>query len=317
MRLRHIEVFHTVMQTGTISAASKLLNVSQPAITKILQHAEDRLGFKLFERVKGRLVPTAEGRILFGETGRLYGSLESVRRVARSLKEGRSGHIRLAASPALCIDLIPLAVARFRERHPEVSFDIETHSYGELQAAVASHDVDLGIAFEAQPRPGVALADLASGEFLAVLPDDGHPAPPGSIPLAALGAWTFIGLRGDDPLGAAFAAALERFGPELKPAIEVKTNRVAVALAARGAGATIVDQYTALAAGPGVRIRRLDPPVLLAVRALWPVEAPPSVVARRFLTTLEAAEREIAGGLGAATRAAHRSKAPAVQGSDP
>ena len=44
MRLRHIEVFHAIMQAGTISGAAQLLHISQPAVTKVLQHCELQLG---------------------------------------------------------------------------------------------------------------------------------------------------------------------------------------------------------------------------------------------------------------------------------
>ncbi len=67
LQLRHIEVFHAVYSCGSISSAAKLLHVTQPAISKSLQHAESRLGYLLFERHKGRLIPTDEARILFVE----------------------------------------------------------------------------------------------------------------------------------------------------------------------------------------------------------------------------------------------------------
>ena len=57
MRLRHIEVFNAVMLTGSVSAAARLINVTQPAVSRILAHAELQLGFALFHRLKGRLVP--------------------------------------------------------------------------------------------------------------------------------------------------------------------------------------------------------------------------------------------------------------------
>jgi DNA-binding transcriptional LysR family regulator len=58
MRLRYIELFHAVLTTGSITGAAKLLDISQPAASKALQHAEDKLGFALFSRVRGRLQPT-------------------------------------------------------------------------------------------------------------------------------------------------------------------------------------------------------------------------------------------------------------------
>lgn len=64
MRLRHIEVFNAVMLTGSVSAAARLMNVTQPAVSRILAHAELQLGFALFHRLKGRLVPTTEAQTL-------------------------------------------------------------------------------------------------------------------------------------------------------------------------------------------------------------------------------------------------------------
>src|SRR5207248_5643938 len=71
MRLRHIEVFHAIMQVGTISGAAQVLHISQPAVTKVLQHAELQLGMPLFERVRGKLYPKPEAHRLFAETEKL------------------------------------------------------------------------------------------------------------------------------------------------------------------------------------------------------------------------------------------------------
>ena len=61
MNLRHIEIFHAVYVNGSVSAAARALNVSQPSVSKMLRHAESLLGFNLFQRTNGGLVPT-EGR---------------------------------------------------------------------------------------------------------------------------------------------------------------------------------------------------------------------------------------------------------------
>ena len=55
MNLRHIEVFHAVYVNGSVSAAARMLNVSQPSVSKVLRHAESLLGFELFQRAAGRL----------------------------------------------------------------------------------------------------------------------------------------------------------------------------------------------------------------------------------------------------------------------
>jgi DNA-binding transcriptional LysR family regulator len=88
MRLRHIEVFNAVMLTGSVSGAARLINVTQPAVSRILQHAELQLGFALFQRTKGRLTPTSEALTLYPHIERLFAQLDEVQRLAANLKTG-------------------------------------------------------------------------------------------------------------------------------------------------------------------------------------------------------------------------------------
>ncbi|QOZ52491.1 LysR family transcriptional regulator [Bradyrhizobium sp. CCBAU 53338] len=84
MRARQLEVFRTIMQCGTLTEAARILNASQPALSQVLLNTEDVLGFKLFERVKDRLVPTPEAEELYPEADRIFGELENLRRTALS-----------------------------------------------------------------------------------------------------------------------------------------------------------------------------------------------------------------------------------------
>ncbi len=60
MKLRHLEIFYAVMTCGSLSRAAEALNISQPAASKALKSAEMKLGFTLFQRVRGKLLPTSE-----------------------------------------------------------------------------------------------------------------------------------------------------------------------------------------------------------------------------------------------------------------
>jgi DNA-binding transcriptional LysR family regulator len=78
MRLRQIEVFHAVYANGSISAAARGLNVSQPAVSKVLRHTESQLGISLFNLVRGRLVPTDEAHALFREVDEVFSRISSL-----------------------------------------------------------------------------------------------------------------------------------------------------------------------------------------------------------------------------------------------
>jgi DNA-binding transcriptional LysR family regulator len=107
MRLRHIEVFHAIMQVGTISGAAQVLHISQPAVTKVLQHAELQLGMPLFERVRGKLYPRPEAHRLFVETEKLHRDLQGIRRLAASLKGRAVETVRLVSTPTIAVSVLP------------------------------------------------------------------------------------------------------------------------------------------------------------------------------------------------------------------
>src|SRR5471032_3000145 len=85
LNLRQIEVFRAIMLSGSISGASKLLYVSQPAVSRLISYTEQRLGLMLFQRIKGRLYPTPEARRLFTEVNVVYQGVQRVNEVADDL----------------------------------------------------------------------------------------------------------------------------------------------------------------------------------------------------------------------------------------
>lgn len=86
MRLRQIEIFNAVYDSGSISNAARNLNVAQPTVSKILKHTEDQLGFLLFQRIKGRLVATSEANVLYKETCIIYRQINKLLSTAENLK---------------------------------------------------------------------------------------------------------------------------------------------------------------------------------------------------------------------------------------
>ena len=68
--LRDFEIFRTVMTSGSASKAAALLGISQPGVSQCLRKLETRAGLALFQRVRGRLVPTPEAQALHAEIER-------------------------------------------------------------------------------------------------------------------------------------------------------------------------------------------------------------------------------------------------------
>ena len=88
--VREMDVFRCVMQSGSVTNAAAALNISQPAVSRMLQQAEERLGFSLFEREKKRLKPTTEAQTLFAEVVNVFAAIEHTQRLAVELRDGQA-----------------------------------------------------------------------------------------------------------------------------------------------------------------------------------------------------------------------------------
>uniref|UniRef100_UPI0005F0DAF1 LysR family transcriptional regulator n=1 Tax=Klebsiella pneumoniae TaxID=573 RepID=UPI0005F0DAF1 len=72
MKLRHLEIFYAVMTCVSLSRAAEALNLSQPAASTALKSAALKLGFTLFHRVRGKLLPTSQANTLFEKAQSIY-----------------------------------------------------------------------------------------------------------------------------------------------------------------------------------------------------------------------------------------------------
>jgi len=288
MRLRHIEVFHAVYTCGSITGAAKLLNVSQPSISKVLAHAEQQLGFRLFDRHKGKILATREAERLIDHVNQAYMNINELRRVSKNLGSAEKGVIRLAVTPALGVDVVPAAIASYLEEHPDTMFEIETLHQNQVVRALRELRIDFGIVFSPPATQGVNMDHLASGEFV-VLTDQSSESSTGSkVTMEELDGMHFINLGARSPLGQLLATRIETSHIELRTVANVETYQMAKALVANGAGMALVDEITARSSGhDNVTARYLDPPLNFDISILHTVADPLSIVTQRFIRHLK------------------------------
>lgn len=292
MNLRHIEVFHAVYQCGTVSGAARVLHVSQPSVSKVLRHAESRIGFPLFRSVKGRLVATDEAHILFKDARDVHMRVESMHETAKNLRHGVEGHLRLAVLHSLGLGITPRAVARFRGEHPVVSFDIKTLHSEDIPRALYERHCDLAIAYDIPRHERFSGTKLGSGELVVLFHKDDLPAAPPRVSLDMFRDRQLIRLVNDGSVGALFDRHIRN--KEVGPGgILVQTYFVAAALVQQRAGFAIVDGYTAYASRtPQVDYRPLVDKVAFDVFGIHLVDRPLSRMAQNFLRTVQATLRE-------------------------
>ncbi|MEM7220828.1 MAG: LysR family transcriptional regulator [Pseudomonadota bacterium] len=287
MRLRQIEVFHAIYTAGSITAAAESLSVSQPAVSKVLAHAEQQLGFQLFERRRGRLIATPEAGRLFPHVEQLYARLAEVRRVAANLRDSAEGRVRLACTPALGLELVPRLVAAYLDDHPGVVFELETLHHAEIAAAIHEGRIDIGLAFQSPDVSGVRQETLADSAFVLIAPPTIELATGDPFDLRGLADLPFVALHQRSPLGALVQARFDAL--QLRPRVVAvaETYQVARALVANGVGVSLVDGVTARStATAAVQTRSTTPRIEHAISLLSHPEAPLSRVCEQFVDRL-------------------------------
>lgn len=264
MRLRHIEVFHAVYLTGSVSGGARALNVSQPTISKVLRHAEMQLGFDLFHRERGRLFPTDKGKLLFEQTQPVFEQINELRKYAGMLASTHIGQLRLVMTPAFSLDVVPKVITEFSRRHSDVAIEVETLHAAEISKSVSNNTADIGLALEAVEAPGLTVTSIGQCKFVCVAPVS-FALKRGAVRLEDLAGFPLIRLNAKSPLGQLLNNRLaEALDVEPQGQIVAETYHLAKRLAAQGAGIAIIDNITALSGN-------LDGVTLHAVTDIDPV----------------------------------------------
>lgn len=289
MNLRQLEIFYAIMQAGTVSGAAKNLHVSQPNVTRVLAHTEQQMGFALFERVKGRLVPTQEAKELLPEVEKIFQQLGRFRSLTNKVKKG-SQHLRIGAPPILASALLTPVIAKL-SHVPDLSIELSTANRDELCDGLLKNELDLAICFGEEAPAGIAQQTLLSEAMHALLFHSDHDVDKwgNTMTMDELVSHPahIIGLDPRDPLGLVLTQAIHRVDPTYHSQITVRSYTAAAELVLHQAGVAVVDPWTAKHYQQGHYIHRLSavkviPEIAFSVSILHAEHQPISLTAQYF-----------------------------------
>jgi DNA-binding transcriptional LysR family regulator len=173
LNAKQMEVFVAVMTHGSITAAAHHLNVSQPAVSRMIERFEHEAGFVAFERRRGRLVPTPESEIFFAEVTQVYRGLDYLNDVAREIGSTRRGYLRLGVFPAFGEGWISQRIARYVAGREDILTSLIPMSSDSVIDAVSRQTIDFGIALRASDREGIRSEEICCSEMVCIMPK-GH-----------------------------------------------------------------------------------------------------------------------------------------------
>nr|WP_274613570.1 LysR substrate-binding domain-containing protein [Vibrio diabolicus] len=284
-----MEVFYAIMQAGTVSGAARLLHVSQPNVTRVLAHTEQQLSFALFERVKGRLVPTQEAKALLPEAEKVYQQLGQFRSLTNKVKQGTQ-HLRVGAPPVLAAHLLAPTVALLSKEHG-ISFELLTANRDELCSGLLKHELDVAIAFGEETPPAI-MGHVLLKENLALIAPKSAAIPAEKVVILEeliSHDLPIIGLDSRDPLGLLLHQTLAARDEHYQHAITVRSYSAAAELVKHQAGFAIVDPWTAkqYRQDSAISVHALEPNMSFSVSILFAEHTPQSIATKQFITALK------------------------------
>ena len=256
MNFRQLEVFRAVMATGSVSDAARLLHVSVPAVSRVLSHTESRLGFALFERIKGRLHPTAEARVLYQEVEQVYAGVRRISDIESELAQRRYGLLSVVSSPSIGQQLVPEAIAGYHAGHPEVRLRFHCLSHELLKEQMLTGRVDIGLSTLHMEHPQLTTRTIARSDLVCICPWTHPLAEAPSVTVGDLLPHELISYPRDSPLARRIETLFAAHGESARAGIEVGSPQNACALVHAGAGVALVEEFS-LQSWPKAHFRML------------------------------------------------------------
>lgn len=288
MNLRQLEIFSSVMRYRTTIAAAEELSMSQSAVSNAIKNVESQLGFKLFERVSNRLVPTEEAKMLLEEAEPLFMHQQAVNQRAADLKAGRMGRIRIVATAELSESILPAAMTRFLAAHPSVYLSLDTRPLSSVLDSVESGLADIGFGMETHARHGIRLQPLAELTTVCVSqPTSPLAALPFVTPNDLLGQ-KLIAPQTSNGIGLLIAEAFSKAAAPYSPTVEVRFLNTAARLVQENWGVALLDEITAASGRySDLAIRPFRPMICITLSAILSKQRTPSRLAKEFIRVVQ------------------------------
>lgn len=238
LTLQQLEAFERVATLGSFRAAAQTLFVSQPALSRTVQMAENVLSTRLFDRDTRHVVLTPSGQELLPIARRILMEFDSAFSELSQFLDGRRGHVTIAALPSIGVALLPRAIAFLREQLPGVGFSLEDAPAEPLLKRVEEGHADFGITVEPLPDARLRYTHLLEDPFVLICRRDDPLAQAPRVSWRAFAGRPYIGSAAQGSIEPIVKAVFMRQGIRQTPDLAYPSVAVGGAMVAQGLGIT-------------------------------------------------------------------------------
>jgi len=176
LKTRQLLLLVALAEEGNIHRAAEVLNMTQPAASKLLRELEAMLGVPLFERLPRGMRPTRYGDAMIRHARAVIGSLDQAQEEVMGLKAGQLGHVAVGAITSPAVKLLPPAVAALKRESPGMRVSVEIENSNVLLDRLAQDKLDLVVGRLSAEHDTLPLRyEPITGEPVCVVARPGHP----------------------------------------------------------------------------------------------------------------------------------------------
>ena len=282
-KLRQLEAFRAVAETGSITKAAATLGVSQPAVSRLISDFSTSLDLELFQRRRGILEPTPDSRHLLAEVRRILDGLDHLEDLRRDLKERTGGHIRIACLPGFATSHLPGVLVDFLRDRPGVTVTLEPDRPERILEWIIGEQYDCGITDGFSGHPATESEDLHI-RSVCILPKGHSLQHKDRITPADLAEEKIIHTRRDSSFYRHLSRAFAEANVEMNSLVEVRQFTTACTMVKEGMGASVVSALDAEAfRASGIVIKPFSPDISHRLSILFPSAVSVPRVVRDFM----------------------------------
>ena len=291
---RHIEVFYHVYNEGSLTRAAKVLNVSQPLVSKTLAYAEHKLKLKLFVRHARRLSPTPEAEILFKHAAQVNQQIYKFNNIAENLVTNPLSTVNIGCTPSLGLGLMPNLLNNYMKQNPGTKFNIVNLQSVDLEEQLKELTFDLVICFNPNDSDIFNKVTLHSGSLVLIAPKK-NSLKEGIFDLKDIKNQPFIKIKNlkTDSINNNLDEVLRQEGIGVNWIAETETIQVAKAMVEKDSGYAIIDDFSASINSDKISVHQLKPRIGYKICMISNKEKPLSVSAQSFINYLAKISEDI------------------------
>ena len=268
LSIKRLQAFALVIEQGSLTAAARALNMSEPAVSRQIAALEAELELPLFSREQRQLTPTDEGQAFYAQSRWTLQSINRLPEVAAQIRSGALRSLRFICMPRLVNAIAAPAIVRFMDSHSEIHLNVEVHSRQFLENWIAGQRFDIGLGTLPTKHPDISTKTIFEMPACAVIRREHEKSDAESLRLRELADTPYIALPEASLVQQHALQIMDRDGVRPKTAIVVSQTALACELVARGVGFTICDPLVADAFRDRVRVVPLKPHFRLAFGTL-------------------------------------------------